>query len=260
MKKDIKVENVLMAVSIFFEVFIFLDLIFLVSQDIGIRTKLIVTLIVGFVLGVNAIITRRSIFPGFCEKNRDTWCCNNHLTIQEKTIVDDARSLLKKVCHDGELVNVKIYSIRIAVHSWMRYDEENDEISIYVPFKKFMKYGKDFCFYSVLFNIILAQHFQKNKYTFSNFQYVFDLNNLLTVWLVKNYSEKYKEPDQICIVDFWIGAYNVKYNLKYNIVNYQSTAIAEMCVKRHKKLEEVFQNYVDFQPQYFFDLIPERYR
>lgn len=259
MKNSIKIENVVMAVAVLVEAVILVDLIFLIFQDIGILKKLIVILILGFIFGLNAFIIMKNIYPRFCEKNRNTWFCNDNLTNEEKIIINDAKQLLKQAYNEGELVNVKVYSIRMAVHSWMRYDEQNDEISIYVPFKKFMKYGIGFCFYSTLFQIVLAQHFSKSKKTFSSPEFVYELNTLLTVWLIRKYSKKYSEPNQICIAEIHVGDYNVKYNLKYEPIDYQETAITELCMKHNKKLEEVFRNYVDFNPEYFYNFVPEKY-
>ena len=69
------------------------------------------------------------------------------------------------------------------------------------------------------------------------------LNDLLTIWLIENYSQKYDNSENIGILG---------YPKKVNMVK-------DILQKANVNIRQVFLNYIDFQPDFFRGFVSTEY-
>lgn len=216
-------------------------------------------IIVGCFIFILGICKLKDTYKFFLIENRKSKRLYKQLTNEELEIVEDAKNLIKKV--DGNIIitDFNVYKVNFIMDSWFYYDEDTKELNIFIPFKLFIKFGKNFCFMAVVHEILHLQNL-KNNIPIFNDNFLEGLNQLLTEWLIKNYSEKYEIPKDIIILSLCINkkshldiptscsVYEKEVNMVENIL--QSSEI---------DLKEIFCKYIDIQPEFFKSFIPEKY-
>lgn len=211
--------------------------------------------VINLIIGV---ISLKIIYPYFITTNRKKWRYKQ-LTAEELEMVEDAKKLIECVDENIVISSFNVYKVKFLLHSWFDYDEDTQELSIFLPFKRFMKFGKDFCFLAVVHEILHSQNLKKNLRIF-DIKFLEGLNQLLTIWIIENYSEKYKIPKNICIASLKLGKGRIlKVNAEYKIYEKEISMVIDILNKSDIDLREIFINYIDIKPDFFKSFVPLKY-
>lgn len=192
------------------------------------------------------------IYPKFLFENRKSkrWC--KILSDEELEIVEDAKELIKSVDKKIVISEFNIYKVRFVQQAWFRYDEDNQELNIFAPFKFLLKYcGRDACFLIVLHEVLHSQNL-KNNIAIFNDEFLEGLNQLLTIWLIENYSEKYKMTNSVKICLCFVLLTGEIYSKEVNMVK-------QILQKSNIDIKQVFLNYIDIQPEFFEKFVPSEF-
>lgn len=186
-------------------------------------------------------------------------CWSTKLTDEEQEILEDAKKLIKSVDKNIIIADFNVYKVKFIKNGWFNYDESTQELGIFIPFKRFLRYGKDFCFLAVVHEVLHSQNLKNNLEIF-NFRFLEGLNQLLTVWLIENYSEKYKIPDSIHFLSLRlkIGVY-FHIDTPYSVYLKNVNMVQDILEKSEIDLKELFLNYIDIQPEFFKSFIPSEH-
>ena len=182
-------------------------------------------------------------YPNFLfEKTKsERWC--KKLSREEKKLVKDAKKLIRKVDNKIVLSKFNVYKVNFCLKSWCHYDSDTKEINIFIPFTFYLKVlGKDIFFHAVLHEILHAQNGNKSGSVFKT-NFMEGLNDLLTIWLIENYSKKYDHLKNKGII-----GYPDEVNMVKDILQ-----------KANVDIRQVFLNYIYFQPDFFRSFVPEKY-
>lgn len=200
-------------------------------------------------------------YENFVINNRKSkrWC--KPLSIKEIELVEDAKKLIKKVDNSIEIADFNVYKIGFSLQGFFYYDEDTKEMCIFIPFTILLLIGgENLCFLAVLHEVLHSQNLKNNEFFFK-INFLEGLNQLLTIWLVENYSEKYKIPKRKCF------SLRLTKNIKLKLTIYHlanTTYIEELrlvkeVLKKDNDLKEVFMNYIDMKPEYFKSFVPLEY-
>ena len=175
------------------------------------------------------------------------------LTDEEKELVEDAKNLVRKVDKSIIIADFYVYKVNYLKNGLFNYDEDTKELNIFIPFKRFMKYGKDLCFMAVLHEILHSQNVKNNTIIFT-IDFLEGLNQFFTIWLIKNYSEKYKLLKKIVFK-------TKNYDITMRVEPYKKQVkIAQKILQESNiDLKEAFLKYIDFQPEFYKEFVPEKY-
>ena len=169
---------------------------------------------------------------------------NQKFTIEELEIIEDAKKLIKSVDESIILAEFNVYKVKYIKDGWFYYDEETKELNIFIPFN-LLKKDKNLCFLIIIHEILNSQNLKDNQNIFKII-FLEGLNQLLTIWLVEKYSNKYKIPEKL------IANQDNMYILE--------TKIAKRIIKKHGlDLKEIFLKYIEFDPEFFRKIIPKEY-
>ena len=124
---------------------------------------------------------------------------SKELNKEELEIVEDAINLIKSVDENIEIANFSVYKVKHIGDGWFNYDEDTHELGIFIPFDRYLKRNKDLCFTVVLHEILHSQNLRLNKDIFTR-EFKEGINQFLTLWLIDNYSKKYKIPKHIPVM------------------------------------------------------------
>lgn len=180
------------------------------------------------------------------------------LTKEELEIVEDAKTLISSVNENITISNFNVYKVGFVLYGWFDYDEDTKELSIFIPFKLFMKFGKDYCFRLVLHEILHSQNLKRNLIIF-DIKFLEGLNELLTNWLIEKYSKKYKVPKNKPIVTLKLGrkkSFTFGFEWRYQE---EVKMVQDILDKSGIDLKEVFLNYIDINPEFFENFVPEEH-
>ena len=224
--------------------------------------KIILYIIIACLYLIVGSILFKYTYSQFLFENRksERWC--KVLSDEELEIVEDAKNLIKMVDNKIEISEFNIYKVRFIFHGWFLYDKSTKELNIFIPFKLLLKCGgKNLCFLAVLHEILHSQNLKDNLLIF-NIEFLEGLNQLLTIWLINNYSKKYKIPEDKSfsirlIKNFYLNVTilqwaNMIYPKEVDIVK-------EILHKSNMDYKQVFLKYIDIQPEFFKSFVPLKY-
>lgn len=182
-------------------------------------------------------------------KNLRLWC--KPLSIEELKYVEEAKELIKKVDENIVLYNFNVYSLRIGDEAWYIYNSYTQEANIFIPFEHS---NKDFCFSVVIHEILHSQNLKTNQSIFKR-EFLEGLNQLLTIWLINTYSDKYFVPENSVFV------FQLKDKTEELVITYfeEVKMVREIIQKSNLDLKEVFLKYINFEPEYFRSFVPAKY-
>ncbi|MBR3133753.1 MAG: hypothetical protein IKG42_06875 [Clostridia bacterium] len=187
------------------------------------------------------------------------------LTVEEQEIVDDAKELIKSIDENIIISDFNVYKTNRLLTSWTGkffYDTETNELCIFIPFSFLLRFfGKKTCFVVLLHELLHSQNCKNNIVIFKD-SFNEGLTQFLTLWLIDNYSEKYKIPKEKAI--------SISVNSKIQLIIKllplarraypQEVGIVERVIKSSKlDLKEIFINYIDMNPEFFKSFVPEEY-
>lgn len=178
------------------------------------------------------------------------------LTVEELEMVEDAKKLIE--CVDEKIVisDFNVYKVKFLLCGWFYYDKDTQELCIFLPFKRFMKFGKDFCFLALVHEVLHSQNLKRNLRIFDT-EFMEGLNQLLTVWLIENYSKKYKIPKSISIAILKQGKDNeLEISAEYEVYDKEVAMVKNILEKSDVDLREIFINYIDINPKFFKSIVP----
>lgn len=162
------------------------------------------------------------------------------LSEEELEIVNDAKNLIKIVNSNITIKEFNVYKVSFFLGAYgMFCYSENNELNIFIPFDKLIS-NRDHCLFVVLHEILHSQNLKNNKHIFK-IVFLENINDLLSKWLIETYSNKY-EMDEEYIYD----------NEGVNFIN-------KLIMKSGLSMEEVFMNYINLNPAFFRNFIPEKY-
>ncbi len=229
-------------------VFALIISILILLIPITFKYKLLLSIII-----ITFVIFFKYIYPELLVKNRNSerWC--KKLSDEELEIVEDAKELIKSVDSNIVISSFNVYKVRFVLYAWFEYDEDTQELNIFIPFKLFSIWnGKDGCFLAVLHEILHSQNL-KNNFTIFEDEFLEGLNQFFTIWLIDNYSEKYKVPKdkRIRLIKGYLNIY-LAYHKEMNMVK-------NIFEKFNIDFKHAFLKYIDFQPEFFEVFIPSEY-
>ena len=227
-----------------------------------IKGAVVLSIIIGCVLFIGGIILFKMTYPDFLIQNRksERWC--KPLSIEELEIVEEVKELIKKVDPDIVISEFNVYKVSFLMHGWFSYDEVTQELNIFIPFKFFSWLGgKKLCFLAVLHEVLHSQNLKNNIRVF-NRAFLEGLNQLLTIWLIENYSEKYSisENKKFSLRITKKISIIIKMSAFENII-YQDEVrmVRDILEEAAIDFKEVFINYINFQPEFFREFVPTMY-
>ena len=151
------------------------------------------------ILVVICIISLKEAYKEYLTLTRERHKWSKELNKEELEIVEDAINLIKSVDENIEIANFSVYKVKHIGDGWFNYDEDTHELGIFIPFDRYLKRNKDLCFTVVLHEILHSQNLRLNKDIFTR-EFKEGINQFLTLWLIDNYSKKYKIPKHIPVM------------------------------------------------------------
>ena len=160
----------------------------------------------------------------------------------ELEMIEDAKELIKSANKSIELAEFQIYKAKLKNKYGTCYHNDKANISeIYIDFtsEEIMKTDINFAFATVVHEIL---HSQYNKYGMQIFKVDFEegLTELLTNWLIKKYSKKYKVPKQ------------QEYGAEIKIVR-------DVLSSSNVKIKDLYMKYNNFDISFFVKIVPKKY-
>lgn len=246
--------------KIFFIIDITIVILSLLQLPISLVAGDVLLTILGVVTLILSGIVLKNIYPLYLTTNRNS--NREKLTDDERQIIKDAKELIKKVDENIEISEFNVYKVNFLMEGWFNYDEDTKELNIFIPFKNFLKFGKDFCFIAVVHEILHSQNLKNNTQLF-NVEFLEGLNHLLTLWLVETYSEKYKIPKRICIASLKTkNESGLNIFIKNNIYDKEVKMVEDILQKsKIDDLKDLFLKYIDIdlQSEFFKNFVPVKY-
>lgn len=205
------------------------------------------------------IILFKFTYPEFLIENRKSkrWC--KTLSAEELEIVEDAKELIKRVDNNIVISKFNVYKVRFLMHGWFSYDETTQELNIFIPFKFLLRLGgKNLCFLAVLHEVLHSQNLKNNIMVF-NIKFLEGLNQLLTIWLIENFSEKYSIPKNKEISVKLIKKLFAINSLEISVYAEEVKMVKDVLQKSSVDIKEIFLKYINFQPEFFKGFVPSKY-
>lgn len=223
------------------------------------KGNVLLSIIIGFLYFITGTIFFRYTYPIFLIENRKSKRLFQALSDEELEIVKDAKELIKRVDNKIVISEFNVYKVRFVMHAWFYYDKDSQELNIFIPFKFFLWLGgRDFCFLAVLHEVLHSQNLKNNLHVF-NKNFLEGLNQLLTIWLINNFSEKYKIPKRICFSLKLIKGLKLKVSASLSIYSKEVNMVKETLENSKVDLKQVFLRYIDIQPEFFKSFVPSEY-
>ena len=181
-----KLIKLIFSISILFFVLAIPRLIITINTD-----GIVIGILNGCMYLVAGSVCFKLIYTEFLFANRNSkWWCSS-LNDEEKEIVEEAKETIKKVDENIVISKFNVYKIRFWKRGWFRYDKIDKSLNIFIPFKYFYRLGgNNLVFLSVLHEILHSQNLKNNIIVF-NKDFMEGLNQLLTNWLIENYSSNF---------------------------------------------------------------------
>ena len=189
-------------------------------------------------------------------RERHKW--SKELNKEELEIVEDAINLIKSVDENIEIANFSVYKVKHIGDGWFNYDEDTHELGIFIPFDRYLKRNKDLCFMTVLHEILHSQNLRLNKDIFTR-EFKEGINQFLTLWLIDNYSKKYKIPKHIPVIYFKFKTIVIQYNRKQKVYKSEVKQANRIIQNSRICIKEIFLNYINLKPEFFKRFVPEKY-
>ena len=211
------------------------------------------------ILVVICIISLKEAYKEYLTLTRERHKWSKELNKEELEIVEDAINLIKSVDENIEIAKFGVYKIKHIGDGWFDYDDDTEELSIFIPFDRYIKRNKDLCFMTVLHEILHSQNLKHNEIIFER-SFMEGINQFLTIWLMKKYTNKYKVKRALILyIDLKIFIIRVK--SKIHIKAYiEEVRIAKKIIKNsNKDIKEIFLNYINLKPEFFKSFVPEKY-
>lgn len=251
MKKDL---NKIFILSILLLVFsVILILLSIMEEDI-------ICIIFGVIVLLFDISFLQMLCPHLIAANRKRIWRGKQLTVEEQKMVEDAKSLVK--CMDESIIiaNFTVYKVKFLSYGWFDYDTDTRELCIFLLFNYFRRLGgKNLCFLTLVHEVLHSQNLKNNLRIF-NGKFLEGLNQLLTVWLIENYSQEYSIPQEICIARLKLGkSKECKIKSGYNIYGKNVAMVQNILDHSKIDLRTVFLNYINLNPEFFKDFVPAKY-
>lgn len=183
------------------------------------------------------------------------------LTAEELELIEDAKELVQKVDSGISFSDVRVHKIRFEKGSFFLNNPKAKTLNIYIQFDKLKKQCKDNCFFAIVHELLHAQNL-KNHMCIFNTDFLEGLNQVLTIWLITNYSEKYKvitEGKKIFSINVGKLRISRKYTTPASVYSKEAVMVVEILDNAFVDIKEVFVNYINFNPDYFRSFVPYRY-
>ena len=183
---------------------------------------------------------------------------NKEFSKEELEIINDAKNLIKSVDENIEIAEFNVYKVRHVGDGWFSCDRDTHELNIFIPFDRYLKRNKDLCFMITLHEILHSQNLKKNEEIFKT-EFCEGINQFLTLWLIDNYSKKYKIPKDITIICFELETIKIGLKRKLNIYE-KEVEQAEIVMQNSKQeIKKIFLNYIDLKSDFFKSFVPKKY-
>lgn len=188
------------------------------------------------------------------------WC--KPLTNQELEIIEDAKTLIKKVDKNIVISEFNVYKVTFLMKGLFLYDEDTHELNIFIPFKLLLRLGgKNLCFLVALHEILHSQNLKNNIWVF-NKSFLEGVNQFFTIWLIQNYSEKYSIPKNKkfslrLIKNLYIDV--ILYSFENASYVKEVKMVRDIFEKSTIDLKEAFINYINFNPNFFKNFVPTKF-
>lgn len=226
------------------------------------ENKVPLSVVIAFLYLITGIILFKQTYSKFLCINRNSqrWC--KIPSNEELEIVEDAKELIKSVDSKIVISKFNVYKVRFVMHAWFEYDASTKELNIFIPFKLLLKHGgKDLCFLAVLHEVLHSQNLKDNLLIF-NKEFIEGINQLLTIWLINNYSKKYKIPKN--------KSFSIRLTKNYSLVITRNqwanmvypkevNIVKNILQKSNMDYKQVFLKYIDFEPEFFRSFVPSKY-
>ena len=205
------------------------SIIVIICVDINLKSKLILIIL---------LVSQYIMINIFIEPNKKLLFRTKKLTDKEQEMVNDAKEIIEKIDDSIVINKFTVYKTKFVTYGWFNYNKKTREPCIYIPFKYFLGFGKNICFMVVLHEILHSQNLKNNLHIFTN-SFLEGINQLLTIWIIENYSDNYKVP--------------INFKVYEQEVEQVRNILGDIDYK------EVFLNYINLNPEYFKKIVPEEY-
>ena len=71
---------------------------------------------------------------------------------EEQKLVNEAIDLVSRIDESFEISKVNTYRVDCLINGKFVFNESDNSLNILIPFKKYLKYGKDVCFLAIAIN------------------------------------------------------------------------------------------------------------
>lgn len=218
----------------------------------------ILLIIIGNIFLIIGIRLFENSYINFLEENPIENCRYSPLTDEEQKMIEDAKKLIESVDKNIAISDFNVYKVKFLKKAYFDYNEHTKQLNIFINFKRFLKFGKDICFSIILHEILHSQNLKDNVLIFDK-SFLEGLNQLLTMWLIENYSQKYVAEEDIWRIKLKIKNIGTLYMFGYRVYNKEVKMVKEILQKSGVDLKEVFINYIDLKPEFFKGFIAEEY-
>ena len=183
---------------------------------------------------------------------------NEELDAEEIELVKDAINLIKKVDKNIELAKFNVYKVKHIGDGWFDYDQDTQELNIFIPFDRYLKINKDICFMIVVHEILHAQNLRLNQEIFTT-AFKEGITQYLTIWLIDSYSKKYKVPKHIPIICFKFKTIVIHFNKKQKVYKTEVKQAEKVIKNSEQNIKEIFLNYINLNSNFFENFVPKKY-
>lgn len=218
-----------------------------------------ISIISGIMYLIAGLITLKETYQYILVDFRKTNLRYNQLTDEELEIIEDTKELINIVDKNIIIADFNVYKINFFWHGWFNYDKDTKELSIFIPFKTFLRFSKDFCFMAVLHEVLHSQNLKNNIKIFDK-KFLEGLNQFFTIWLIENYCEKYKIAKKLCIASFRYKNKVMKImKPEYKVYDEEVKMVKEILENSGIDYKEIFLNYININPEFFRSFVPSKY-
>ena len=253
-----KMTNIVYVLGILMFLLGGISAIIVVTQVIlGLDVDIILLVLIIYIIPGLMII--KMMYQLFLTVNRNTKLLGHDFSIKEMFLLYDAITLIESAKKNYKFGKFGVYKVKYIDKAWFYRDDENDELSIFIPFDKYMDGNEEWLFMMILHEIM---HSQSEKNSSSIFIKDFNegLNQLMTEWLIDNYSSYYTNAKVKHIKIMRLPNKRVlTFNAHLNVYNKQVAMVKAIIENANLDMKEVFYNYIDFNSEFFEKFVPKEY-
>lgn len=200
---------------------------------------------------------KRTYVIYLAQKRTSNW--KKDLNPNELVIINDAVKLIKTATKSTKIKPFIMHRLSfIYENAFCMHGPKLDKPHIFFPFRMYLLRGESFAFKVILHEIIHSQTYKISPFFKTGFNE--GLTELLTIWLIKKYSNKYTIQNSTYLLKIPIGTKTYLYSQK-NFIAYidEVLMVTEIIHNSKVNMEDIFINYLNENIDFFKSFVPEKY-